>query len=37
MLGDFIIPADWARLGLGMTRFFVPVTLLKPFLVASSF
>ena len=31
VLGDFIIPADWVRLSLGMTRFFVPVSLLKPF------
>ena len=31
VLGGFITPADWVRLSLGMTRFFVPVSLLKPF------
>ena len=28
VLDDFIIPADWVRLSLSMTRFFVPVSLL---------
>ena len=31
VLGGFITPADWVRLSLGMTHFFVPVSLLKPF------
>ena len=29
VLGGFITPADWVRLSLGMSRFFVPVSLLK--------